>query len=134
MTTIQPFPSIEKALKQVIEMNYPEANGHTGGDLQTVPVDGSIYVWLGLVPGGGVNDQTSGQWTIDVDVFARDYNSAMMHASGIEAMLIDSPHRTDEIIIDSVFQNQSPTERPWDDDSVYRVGATYVLTARRKGV
>lgn len=134
MTTIQPFPSIEKALKWVIESNYPEANGHVGGDLQGIPVDGSIYVWLGLVPGGGVNDRTSGQWTVDVDVFARDYNSAMMHASGIEVMLLESPHRTDEIIIDSVFQNQSPVERPWDDDNVYRVGATYVLTARRKGV
>lgn len=134
MTAIQPFPSIEKALKTVIEDRYPEASGHVGGDLQTVPVDGSIYVWLGLVPGGGINDQTSGQWTIDVDVFARDYSSAMMHASGIEAMLLASPHRTDEIIIDSVFQNQSPAERPWDDDNVYRVGATYVLTARRKGV
>ena len=133
MTSIQPFPSIEKALKWVIEQKYPEANGNVGGDLQGVPDDGTIYVWLGLIPGAGVSTKTEGQWAIDVDVFARDYNSAMMHANNIEAMLFDSPHRTPEVIIDSVFGG-SPAERPWDDDNAYRVGATYTLTARRKGV
>lgn len=134
MTTIQPFPSIEKALKQVIEEKYPEANGNVGGDLQGVPADGSIYVWLGLVPGGGISDKTTGQWTIDVDVFARDYSSAMMHANNIEAMLLDAPHRSDQVQIDSVFCNANSAVKPWDDDTAYRIGATYVLTARRKDI
>lgn len=126
------FPMIERALRELIETLMPEADGKVGGSLS---YDGmtDFYIWLGLVPGGSATE-TDGEWVVDIDVFDTAYGRAMDRALALEPLLLKrGGHRTSTMRIDSVYQNEGPAERPWDDDTVFRVGATYVLTARRSG-
>ena len=129
MTT--PFPSVERAVRELIETKYPTADGKVGGDLAFTPGTG-FYVWLGLIPGGSA-DQLEGEWILDIDVFGDSYGTAMDHALAIEAALIGPRHVTSTMRLDDCTQNEGPAERPWDEESVYRIGATYVFTARRSG-
>ena len=128
----EPFKMIEMALKELIERELPNAEGRVGGDLSFDPATQDFYVWLGLVP-GGTADQISGSWILDIDVFAKGYVEAVTLANALEAVLLRPRHTTSEMRIDNTYQNTGPTERPWDDESVFRVGGTYVFTARRSG-
>lgn len=127
MTT--PFPMVEKAIKELIEEKYPAADGRVGGDLSYTTGDG-LYVWIGLVPGGST-DQIEGEWILDIDTFGESYAAAMNASLDIEAALVGPRHVTSVLRLDNCYQNEGPSERPWDDESSYRVGATYVFTARR---
>lgn len=129
---INPFPLIEVAVKDVIEQKYPLSDGKVGGDL-SYESGQDLYVFVGLVPGSGSTDETTGEWAVDIEVFAPSYASAMTHSLALEALLLPGRHATSSMILDNVYQNTSPSERPWDDDSVFRVGATYVFTGRRSG-
>lgn len=122
------FGMIEKAVKSLIETNFPDHE--VGGDLSYD--GGDPYVFIAKVP-GGTTDQTGGEWIVDVDVFAGSYGAAMRLALDIEALLVRGRHVTPVMRIDSTFQNETPSERPWDDETVFRVGATYTFTARRSG-
>lgn len=124
-----PFPMIELAVKELIELRYSPALGKTGGDLSYERGDG-LYVWFALVSGS--TGQLEGSWAVDVDVFADDYATAMQHALNLESYLLGRPYEHLNIMrIDSITQNEAPVERPWDDDGVFRVGATYSFSARR---
>lgn len=127
--TINPFPMVEMALKELIEAEYEAADGKVGGDLAYAAGD-DLYVWIGLIPGGGTTE-IDGQWIVDIDVFAPTYGEAMTHSLALEAVLLVRRHVTSVMRLDNTYQNEAPSERPWDDDSAYRVGATYVFTARR---
>lgn len=130
--TIQPFSLIEVAIKDLIEAKYEPAAGNVGGDLSYSGQD--LYVWIGLIPGGGAADQIEGTWAVDIDAFAATYGEAMTHALAIEAMLLaPGGHRTDTMRVDSVYESSSPAEVPWDDEGSYRISATYVFSARRPG-
>lgn len=129
---IPPFPIVEKAIRQVIETGYAPASGKTGG-APTYKVGQSLYVWISRIPGGGGSDEINGSWAVDIDCFAPDFAQAMTHANAIEALLLARSHRSTVMNLDRTYQNESPAERPWDDESVSRVGATYVFTARRSG-
>lgn len=127
----QPFAMIESAVMEVIVANMPEAEDLIGGDLS---YDGSedFYILLGLVTGS--TDAIYGSWTLDIEVFDTAYGQAMTRALDVEALLLKpGGHRTSIMRIDSVAQNEVPATRPWDDDSTYRIGASYVFTARRSG-
>lgn len=128
--TINPFPLVERAVKELIEAKYEPAVDKVGGDLSYVPGSG-LYVWIGLIPGGSA-DEIEGEWILDIDVFGDAYGPAMTHALAIEAALVGPRHVTSVMRLDNCYQNQGPAERPWDDDSVFRIGATYVFTARRQ--
>lgn len=131
--TIQPFGLIELAVKELIEAKYAPATGKVGGDLSYTS-DQSLYVWIGLIPGAGTADEINGTWAVDIDVFGTSYKTAMDHALALEAMLLaPGGHLTPTMRVDRVLQNSSPSEGPWDDDSVFRISATYVFTARRSG-
>jgi hypothetical protein len=121
---------VEKALKELIEAKYEPAASNVGGDLS---YDGSsdLYVWLGLVTGQAT--EIEGEWVVDIDCFGTTYGAAMTHALALEAILLGRRHVTSIMRLDASSQNESPTERPWEDDSTFRVGATYVFTARRPG-
>lgn len=132
MSDIQPFAMIEVAVMELIEQLMPDATGdRIGGSLSYDATD-DFYVWVGMVPGSGSADQTSGQWAIDVDVFDSTYGQAMTRSLQLEALLLRrGGWRTPSMIIDSAVGG-GPSERPWEDDeSAFRVGATYVFTARR---
>lgn len=127
--TVNPFPLVEKAVKELVEAKYPAAVGKVGGDLSYTP-DQDFYVWIGLIPGGQTTE-VDGTWIVDLDVFSTSYSDAMTRALAIEALLIGPRHVTATMRLDNCYQNAAPSDRPWDDDTVYRVGATYVFTARR---
>jgi hypothetical protein len=122
---------VEMALKELIEAKYPAADGKVGGDLSYSPGDG-LYVWIGLIAGGQTTE-TSGEWIVDIDCFGDTYASAMTHALAIEAKLHERRHVTSTMRLDNTYQNAGPAERFWDDDKVFRIGATYIFTARRPG-
>lgn len=129
--TPNPFGMIELAVKELIETKYEPAQGKVGGDL-AYEAGQDLYVWIGLVPGGSTT-QIDGQWTVDIDCFGPDYASAMRAALDLEAVLVGPRHVTSVMRLDNCYQNMGPSERPWDDESVFRIGATYVFTARRTG-
>lgn len=129
--TINPFGLIEMAVKDLVEAKYPAADGKVGGDLSYTS-DQDLYVWIGLLPGGGSSDEIEGTWAVDIDVFGNSYAVAMGHALALEAVLLTpGGHVTDTMRVDRVFQNTGPAEGPWDDDSAFRISATYVFSARR---
>jgi hypothetical protein len=125
-----PFAMIEMALKELIEAKYEPAQGKVGGDLS---YDGSsdLYVWLGLITGQAT--EIDGEWVLDIDCFAKTYGEAMNHALALETVLLGRRHVTSLMRLDNTSQNETPVERPWGDDTVFRIGATYVFTARRTG-
>ena len=129
---MQPFPMIEKAVKALIETRYPEAEGHTTGELSYAFGKG-WRVYIALVPGGGGADEIEGEWVVDVDVFADTYTEAMGRSLMLETFLIGARHVTDVMRIDNGYQNETPSERPMVGDRGFRVGATYTFTARRSG-
>lgn len=123
---------VEKAVKQVVDTYQPSGKSvRSGGDLDYQATD-DIYTYIGLVAGGS-SDRVSGSWSIDVDCFAKSYGAAMRAALDIEAILLEPGHRTEEMLLDNCYQDEGPAERPWDEEKVYRVGATYTFTARRSG-
>lgn len=128
---MNPFPMIEKAVKELIEEKLEGAEGKVGGDL-SYEGEEDFYVWIGLIPGGSA-DQIEGDWILDIDVFAKRYSEAMNKALALEAALVGPRHVTSTMRLDNCYQNEGPAERPWDDESVFRIGATYAFTARRSG-
>lgn len=127
--TVKPFPMVEMAVKELVE-TYEPAKDRTGGDLS---YDGSgLYFWLGLIPGGSA-DQIEGDWTLDIDVFGTSYADAMTAALDLEAVLVGPRKTTSVLRLDNCYQNTGPSERPWDDENVFRIGAVYTFTARRPG-
>lgn len=128
----QPFGSIQKAVQEVIETKYPDAEGKVGGALNYTAGQG-LYVCVMLVPGGGAETETNGSWAVDIDVFGDNYLQTLDHANAISALLVGKYHRTSTMLIDRVFQNVAPAPAPWEDDNVTRLSATYVFTSRRKG-
>lgn len=128
-----PFPMVERAVKELIEAKYEPALGKVGGDLSYEAGDG-LYVWISLIPGGS-SDQVYGEWVLDIDTFGDSYGDAMTAALALEAALVGPRHVTSVMRLDNCYQNpgSGPAERPWDDESVFRIGATYVFTARRSG-
>lgn len=126
----QPFPLVERALRELLQSKVTAAD-KVGSNLGYDVSDG-VYVYLALVPGGRT-DRTSGEWIVDIDVFAPSYGKSMEISLAIEALLVGRAHRTELMILDSTTQNEAPAERPWDDERAHRTGATYVFTARRSG-
>ena len=124
----QPFKMVERAVRELLETKIPALDGKVGGDLSYDPP--GEYVWLGLIPGGST-DEIYGDWILDIDAFADSYAKAMDRALEIEAAIIGPRHVTSVMRLDNCYQNEGPAERPWDEESVYRIGATYAFTARR---
>lgn len=125
----QPFKLIEQAVKELIVTEYAPPAGSVGGDPGYKHGD-DLFIWISLIPGGST-DQVYGEWILDIDVLAPNYGDAMRHSLALEAILVGPRHSTSVMRIDNVYQNEGPAERPWDDEQVSRVGATYVFTARR---
>lgn len=126
-----PFPIIEKALVEVITRDYAPSSGKVFGELQQPPANDWIIV-IGVIPGGSA-DELFGTWYVDVDVLGWDPITVREVANDIEPILLRRGIRATTMRLDDAFQNIGPAERPWDDDNVIRIGATYGFTARRSG-
>jgi len=129
--TTKPFGMIELAVKELLMTKLELPESRVIGDF-SYKAGQDYKVWFGLVPGGST-DQIQGEWILDIDIFDDDYTDAMDQALKLEAGLIGSRKVTSVMRIDNVYQNEGPAERPTADDKVFRIGATYVFTARRSG-
>lgn len=122
-----PFGSVEMALTEILKEGLGLTDAEIGGDLR-YPGTGRYY-YLELI--GGQTDRLYGTWSVDIDIFARTYAQAMGAALDLEAFLVGRQHRSAGMLIDQCSQNEAPSQRPWRENKVARVGATYVFTARR---
>jgi hypothetical protein len=136
-TTVTPFGSVELALKDLLVRDYAPLTNldeRIGGEFP-----GTIdqwYIRIDKVPGGSTNS-FEGDFILDIDVFSDDYLNADKIAHDIEAVLLAHGYHVvisagKRWVFDDVFQNIGVSDRPWDgDDDVFRMSATYTLTARR---
>lgn len=141
MAPVKKFGSIERALKALLiatydalaELDPAEADARVGGDLAFRKGD-PFYIRLDKV--GGRSDRFEGDFMVDVEVFAVNYSEAESRSLDIEALLLGYPHVVEvdgqKWVFDRVSQSSLPDDLPWEDDAVSRLGATYVITARRR--
>jgi hypothetical protein len=105
-----------------------------GGDMAFLPAM-PFYIRVDKVPGSRA-DRFGGDYIVDVEVFSVNYLDAESRSLDIEALLLGYPHVVEvgerKVLFDEVSQNTGPDELPWEDDEVSRLGATYVITARRR--
>jgi hypothetical protein len=137
-TDIEKFTSFEKAFRQVLVDHLlvndePVQPNLIGRDFR---YDTSMpyFIRLEKVPGGRT-DRFGGTVIIDVETWGTSYNATDSLASAIESVMLGYPHVVEvdgrKVVLDEVFQNTGAAALPWEADSVFRLGATYVLTARR---
>lgn len=132
---VKPFGSIELAVKALLVDGYePATEDNVGGSLD-YQVGQGLYIRVDKVPGGR-SDRFGGDFVVDLEVFGVNYLETESHALDIEALLLGYPHVVEvdgrTVVFDEVSQNSGPDELPWEDDEVSRLGATYVITARRR--
>lgn len=139
MTTIKPWPSMERALLQVV-LRYEgmptddeDALARVGGDFA---YDGSTPWYVRVDRVDSTSTQTDGIFVLDLEVFSRDYSLAESVSNDLEALVLRYPHVVEvdgqKVVFDRVTQNSGPDDLPWEDETVSRLGATYVITARRR--
>lgn len=144
-TTIKPWGSIELAVKAFVLANFtPVIDAVTAGATADEMVGGDysfdgdsaqgLYVHIFKVD--GVSDRISGYFTVDLEVFGHDFLTTESHANQLDALVLGYPHVVEaddsKWVFDRVTQTAGPQELPWEDDAVTRMGATYVITARRR--
>jgi hypothetical protein len=140
---IPSFGSIEEAVKAFLLANYQplvdlgeDADVHVGGDLSFEAGDGWF---IRIDKAFGRTDRFGGDFVVDIEVFgdsSEGYYGTESRALDIEALMLGYPHVVEvegrKVVFDEVSQNALPDELPWEDDTVTRLGATYVITARRR--
>ena len=137
--TIKPFPPFELFVKQLLVDNLtidaaPVPAGAVGGDLSYDPDTDDYYIRIERFAGS--TDRFGGSFVFDLEVFGKDWRETESRAAACEALLLGYPFVVEvdgqTMVFDSVFQNVGVGELPWEDDRVSRLGATYVITARRR--
>lgn len=141
---MRPFGSMERAVMSLIktrglvdidgnEIEVPDEQ--VGGDFGYDPDAMPWYIRIDRVPGGS-SDRLQGDFVIDLEVFGSDYLLTESVAYALEALVLGYPHVVEvegrKVVFDDVTQNVGPADLPWEDDSTHRLGATYVITARRR--
>lgn len=140
-TTIKSWPSFALGIKNFLLNNFvditalaePYRDARVGGDLSFTTGDG-WYIRVGeVIPS---SDRIGGSFTFDLEIFGDDYLDTDSRASRLDALVLGYPHVVEvedrTWVFDTVSQNTGPRELPWEDDEVTRLGATYVITARRR--
>lgn len=140
-TTIKAWGPFLRGVKALLETSLPDItglpeadrDGRVGGDFSFERKDG-WYIRLGLID--STSDRIGGQFVFDLEVWGDDYADAESRANRVDALILGYPHVVEvddyKWVFDTVSQNTGPRELPWEDDEVTRLGATYVITARRR--
>jgi hypothetical protein len=140
---LRPFTSMERAFRQLLldkglivdGTPTPVTTAVVGGSYRYDPETMDWYIRIDQVPGGSSN-WFDGDFVLDVEVFGREYLVTENVAFAIEALALGYPHVVEvdgrKVVLGEVSQNVGVSDLPWEDDSVYRLGATYVITARRR--
>ena len=134
--TLRQTAPMERVLRDIIRRDLlidgqPVDPAAVGRDLPGALT--GLYVRLEKI--GGSSSETEGDFIFDIETFHPSYNQADSAQYALEALLLGYPRSVvvdgRKVVLDSVTQNQGPSEIFWDDDSVHRLLATYVITARR---
>lgn len=140
-STVKPWGPWERAVLELFVAGYDampddrtQALARVGGNFD---YDDSIPWYIRIDKVFSQSTRLEGAFTVDVEVFApADGNDAESVSNDLEALLLGYPHvvRVDDetFIFDRVYQNAGPDDLPWEDEAVTRLGATYVITARRR--
>lgn len=140
-TSIKAWPSFERGVKNLLLEHFPdiadlpvdEQDGRVGGDFAFQSGQG-WYIRIGLVT--GASDRIGGDFVFDLETWGDDFLETESRANRLDALVLGYPHVVEvddrKWVFDSVSQNTGPRELPWGDDAVTRMGATYVITARRR--
>lgn len=136
MSAITAFGLYESALQALLGRDYAPLTGRpdlVGGDYA---FEASMPFYVRIEHVGGSSDRLEGDFIFDLEVFSSSYADARSRSLALEALLLRYPHRVEvggaKWVFDTVYQNSGPAELPWEDESVTRIGATYVLTSRRR--
>lgn len=141
MNIVTPAPPIERAVKVFLLRDYAplahmplaDADRHVGGDLAFDP---SLEFYIRIDKVSSSADRFGGDYTVDIEVFGDDYLETESRSLDLEALLLGYPQVVEvdgrTVVFDEVSQNSGPDDLPWEDDEVHRLGATYVITARRR--
>ena len=139
--TIKPFSSMERAVLALLERDLVVDAQPLSATPERVGGDAAFsgkpwYIRIDQVP-GGASDRFEGDFILDIEVFSGSYSTAESVAFAVEALLLGYPHVVEvggrKVVFDSVVENQGPSDIPWEgDDTVSRLLATYVITARRR--
>lgn len=141
--TVIPQSSLERALLALLERDFVTRDGdvlaqhpgRVGGDFGYDPAAMPWFIRIDRIPGGS-SGRLEGTTVIDLEVFSTDYLLAESVAFDLEALVLGYPHVVEvegrKVVFDDVTQNVGVADLPWEDDSVHRLGATYVITARRR--
>lgn len=138
--TVKPFPAFELFVRQlIVDKLVDPVSGDpadaelVGGDLA---YDASSPYYIRINRFAGSTDRLEGRFIFDLEVFGTDWQETESRAAALEALLLGYPHVVEvgdqKMVFDSVFQNVGVFELPWEDDTVNRLGATYVILARRR--
>lgn len=126
------FVPSELAMRNLILGLLPSLDpAQVGGDFAYA---GDTYVRVDKV--GSVADALEGDFVVDVEVFGSDYLGTYRFALDLDALIFERPYHVvdvDErrVVLEGFSQNTGPDDLPWDDDYVYRIGATYAFSMRR---
>jgi hypothetical protein len=85
----------------------------------------------------GRSSQLAGVFVFDIEVFAPAGSDVARSVSDdLEALLLGYPFVVEvddeTFVFDTVTQNSRARFLPWEDEETDRLGATYVITARRR--
>lgn len=138
--TIPAWESIELAVKTLLLTTYQplidlgaDADTRVGGDYSYTAGEGFAFRIEKVSLSG---NRFEGFFTVDIESWGDDYLDTESRAMDIDALLLGYPHVVEvdghKWVFDTVSQNTGPQELPWEDDAVSRLGATYVILARRR--
>lgn len=79
---------------------------------------------------GGTGDRFSADPRVDVDVYAATYEEARDLAAAVHDSLVLLRGAVGDLVIRGVRVDGLPAERPYDNTTLSRVGASYTVSAR----
>jgi hypothetical protein len=132
------YPDVESALLDWLEATYenlaPAVAGRrvdtvTPPNLQDLLASDGLFFRVGLVTGrdDGVTDFS----VVDIETFANSRDAAYAGARDVRSRLTEGPHRVGTVVLDRARTEEKPHRLPWEDENIWRFGATYRISARR---
>lgn len=130
---IKPFGRIERAIKALLEREL-EDPPRIGGEFSFDSDTETEYTRIDRVL--TTSDRFEGDFLVSIENFASDPRISESRALAVEAIMLGYPWVVEVDgsmwVFDKVSQNVGVQDLPEEDEAVSRLGATYVITARRR--
>lgn len=127
------FKALIMTLPEIVALPEADRDARVGGEFSFATGDG-WYFRVELV--NSAADRFEGDFVFDLETWGDAYLDTDSRANRVDALVLGYPHVVEvdghTWVFDKVSQNTGPRDLPWEDDAVTRLGATYVITARRR--